>query len=329
MWTRLGMAPGRGRTPLRVGGIAPEEISWGERLAWGVGLSLLLHAALMTVAVVLVPAVLRVAAKQTAATALDPSRVVTFRFPDLVADVAADSRTDEPVATPLLGRFDSKARDRVRDERDTPVPAGGLVADENSIPGERNGRDAGGGADAAQAASRPGSEVAPEGIRPEIADGMPSELVLLTGRPEPPRQGLGARRTPDLGSGGALEFGDYSFSTRAWDYEPYWHNMRARLYAAWRPPAAYTDYGLIQGGWTLVRAVIDRRGHVAGAQVLARDGHESLHRSSYAAMVGAAPFLPLPAQFPDDSLVVTVRFVYMPPDMGRAPEKRRPPGARP
>jgi hypothetical protein len=47
-----------------------------------------------------------------------------------------------------------------------------------------------------------------------------------------------------------------------------------------------------------------------------------LHPASFAAMQGAAPFRPLPADFPDDSLVVTVRFMYLPP--GELPPSDRP-----
>ena len=121
---------------------------------------------------------------------------------------------------------------------------------------------------------------------------------------------------------GALEFGEYAFSTKAWDYEPYWVQMRRKLYAAWNPPAAYRMYGIIDGGWTVVRAVIERDGTLSGAEILATQGHESLHRASLAAMEGAAPFRALPADFPEDKLVVTVRFVYLSPG-ARPPAEAR------
>jgi len=50
------------------------------------------------------------------------------------------------------------------------------------------------------------------------------------------------------------------------------------------------------------------------------EGHQSLHQASLAAMVGAAPFRPLPPGFPDDELVVTVRFIYLPPGAGPPPD---------
>ena len=58
------------------------------------------------------------------------------------------------------------------------------------------------------------------------------------------------------------------------------------------------------------------------ATILETEGHESLHRASLAAMEGGAPFRPLPQGFPDENLVVTVRFVYLPP--GAAPPRDAP-----
>jgi hypothetical protein len=47
------------------------------------------------------------------------------------------------------------------------------------------------------------------------------------------------------------------------------------------------SYGIIQGGWTLVRAVIDRQGHLRSARIVGENGHASLHPASFAAMQGA------------------------------------------
>jgi hypothetical protein len=281
------------------------------RLAWGLGLSALLHVLLFLLGLTLLPAVARRWGT------LEPppqQQVLTFRFRERFADVDETSRTDNPPDTPLLGRFDSQARDRVVDDRDTPIPAGGLRSTENTLPGDPDG----GGTDVGTTAQPggPGSATAaPDPAGAGIADALGSEIAMLTGRSDaaPARAGRGARTESELGEGGALQFGDYSFSTRAWDYEPYWLYMRERLYANWHPPAAYKDYGIINGGWTLVRATLDRRGRLIDARILGENGHQSLHPASLAAMLGAAPFRPLPGNFPEDSLVVTVRFIYLPP----------------
>lgn len=240
-------------------------------------------------------------------------QVLTFRFRDETADATHESRTDQLPTTPFVGAFNAKARDRVRDDRDTPSPIGGQRGLENNISGQRGEADIASGATPAQRGAAPASETNPDGVLPSVIDGLGSEVVSLTGRHEERRRGRGTTFTAETDPGGALEFGEYSFSTRAWDYEPYWHYMRERLYANWHPPSAYRDYGIIPGGWTLVRAVLDRRGRVIRADIVGEEGHRSLHQASFAAMQGASPFRPLPTDFPEDSLVVTVKFIYMPP----------------
>lgn len=287
----------------------------------GVILSLVLHALFAVLAVVLLPVV----ARRLVHPPVEPPQVLTFRFNDRTADVDPSSRVDAAPATPLVGEFASRARDRVRDDRDTPIPSGAVRALENTLPGDASSKPI----EVAQAA--PPSEPQPSDADPRpadpdpgraaVLDGLRSETTLLTGKRVTPERasggGPGARTMEDTGEDGALQFGDFAFSTRAWDWEPYWSYMRKQLYANWHPPAAYRDYGIIQGGWTMVRATLDRQGRLVDCRIVGEKGHVSLHPASFAAMQGAAPFRPLPAEFPDDSLVVTVKFIYLQPGLQR------------
>jgi outer membrane biosynthesis protein TonB len=280
------------------------------RFGRSVGVSLLLHGAFLLAAYLAAPALSRLFAHPEQGPRL---QVVRFRLNEITADVSEASRVDEPPETGFLGRFHSRSQDLVPGDADAPVPAGGVLATENSIPGNAAEEESAGGDALRGAATR--RALSPAGIQPGVRDALPSSVEgMLTGRrTRSGSPGVGARRAHEFADAGALAFGEYAFSTRAWDYEPYWHHMRRKLYAAWNPPAAYRIYGILDGGWTLVRAVIERDGTVSSAQILDTQGHESLHRSSFAAMRGAAPFRPLPADFPEENLVVTVRFVYMPP----------------
>ncbi len=263
---------------------------------------------------------------------------VSFTFAPPFAEVDESSRTMKPQETPLQGRFDSEARDRVRDERDTPYPLGGEPSSDNTVhrggASEPEGAPSRGGAEE-QAPQKKGMAPSESGLR--VADAVGSEVAILTGRREgqhttrrSKKGGAGAERGPGLqstrdpASGGALQFGDFSFSTTAWEFEPYWAYMRSRLYANWHPPAAYKDYGLIPGGWTMVRAVLERSGALRHAEIIGRQGHTSLHPSSFAAMLGASPFRALPKDFPEDSLVVVVRFIYQPPGAGNPRDRGGP-----
>jgi outer membrane biosynthesis protein TonB len=287
-----------------------------DRLALGVTLSLVLHALLLVLALFLMPIL---AGRFASPAPVVPPQVLKFRFSDRTADVDVSSRVDRAPDTPLTGRHASRARDRVRDDADTPLPSSDVRMSENALPGDAASEPRAKG----DASSRSDAEASPSAPVPgqeAVLDGLRSETALLTGkRTAPPRAAGGGpgARTMEGVDDGALQFGDFAFSTTAWEFEPYWYYMRQRLYAHWHPPAAYRDYGIIQGGWTMVRATLDRQGRLLDCRVLGTKGHESLHPASFAAMQGAAPFRPLPVDFPDDSLVVTVKFIYMQPGMQR------------
>lgn len=288
----------------------------------------------LVILVLLLPRYLGAWFGATAVTA--PPEVLSFTMAPPFADVDPSSHTVEPQKTPLLGQFDSEARDRIQDDRDTPFPLGGETSTENTVhrggAAVQGGASAAGGDDANSQESH-GDLALPKDGGTRIADAVGSEVALLTGRRPVARTGgsrPGQAETSQPGPGlqsseiasrsGALAFGDFSFSTTAWEFEPYWAYMRSRLYANWHPPAAYKDYGLIPGGWTMVRAVLERTGALRHAEIIGRQGHASLHPSSYAAMLGASPFRALPADFPEDSLVVVVRFIYQPPGVRHAEE---------
>lgn len=292
----------------------------GERLGRGLGLSIFLHLLFLLLGWYAAPAIGTLLAPLQGHPAVRAETpVVTFRMSDVVADVAAASRVDTPPPTPILGRHHSRAADLVPGNEDTPVPAGGDIGFDNSIAGSGAPEEV--AAEAGKGGAMAASPLPPTaaGLRPGLRDALPtSGGQLLSGRREQSaRPGYGARRSGEFDAEGALAFGEYAFSTRAWDYEPYWVHMRAKLYAAWIAPVAY-QYGIIPGGWTLVQVTVHKDGTIETPRVLQTEGHESLHRSSLAAMEGAAPFRPLPRDFPDETLVVTVRFVYLPPGAGPA-----------
>ncbi len=281
-------------------------------MLWGLGFSVLLHILLLLLGVTLLPVLAR---RWASAEPPLPPQVLTFKFKDNTADVDEASRVQQAPPTPLQGKFASQARDREPGPNDTPIPAGGVTGPENSLAKGAPSQNAA----VASAPPPTDADIAPpnrDAARAVVRDAVRSETAMLTGRQDPPGRVSGTTpqpRTQENGANGALQFGDFSFSTTAWEFEPYWTYMRSRLYANWYPPAAYRDYGIINGGWTVVRTVLDRQGRILNCKIIGQSGHTSLHPASFAAMQGAAPFRPLPPDFPDDSLVVTVRFMYLPP----------------
>jgi outer membrane biosynthesis protein TonB len=235
--------------------------------------------------------------------------------------------------TPLTGAAASRAHDRVPGTKDTPFPAGLDPGFENTLARQSQAK----APEAARSEPPPtDADAVPhpgqDALRAVMRDALRSEKTLLTGKREPADAGTAAGTTPNARTTespddtGALQFGDFEFSTTEWNWEPYWQHMRTKLYANWNPPAAYKDYGIIQGGWTLVRVVLDRNGRIRTCKIIGEQGHASLHPASFGAMQGAAPFRPLPGEFPEDSLVVTVRFMYLPPGVAPGDPRPAPPG---
>jgi len=107
----------------------------------------------------------------------------------------------------------------------------------------------------------------------------------------------------------AEDLGGISLSTYAWDYAPYINAFKRKLVKVWYPPVAFTRLGLISGE-TLIRFTINREGNIIEQQVLKHDGHLSLQQSSENAINAVFPFKPLPSNFPEETLTLTVLMTY-------------------
>jgi hypothetical protein len=106
--------------------------------------------------------------------------------------------------------------------------------------------------------------------------------------------------------------GGISINTTAWDFAPYLLDLKQRIKQHWIPPLAFTALGAIHG-YTKINFRIYPDGRLEGLSVVETNGHESLHRSSLNAIKGAAPFRPLPKDFPEECLDITFGFYYLLP----------------
>jgi len=155
----------------------------------------------------------------------------------------------------------------------------------------------------AQGASEPGDfagETQPEGIGEYIVDGGEENQNVSTGRPSTFRNVYS-----DAARKGAL-----SFNTYDWDFAPYMLAMKRAIQNHMFPPYAFTHMGLISGN-NIVRFTVMPDGRIKGLEVLGSDAHFSLDRTSVRAVESSVPFLPLPADFPEDYLEVTAHFSYV------------------
>lgn len=104
--------------------------------------------------------------------------------------------------------------------------------------------------------------------------------------------------------------GDVSLSTTEWEWAPWIQRFSRKLMRAWFAPPAYYLGVLKEGGWAVVELEIARSGEVLRMDLLEEQGHESLIRSATGALRSVSPMEPLPADFPDKTLVLRVRMVY-------------------
>ncbi len=107
----------------------------------------------------------------------------------------------------------------------------------------------------------------------------------------------------------ADQLGDLTLSTYAWEWASYVNYFRSKLYEVWRTPPAYFSLGMIHG-YTVIRLTIDRSGRMVRNEVLEHQGHSSLQVSSENAVKGVFPLKPLPLDFPDQTLTLTLTLVY-------------------
>ena len=102
--------------------------------------------------------------------------------------------------------------------------------------------------------------------------------------------------------------GGYRLNTYEWNFAPWIRRFANDLQRSWIPPYAY-GLGIIHGR-TEVRVIVERDGVPSRMDVLATEGHESLHKASVAALKACAPYLPLPPDFPENQLVIVFTLIY-------------------
>lgn len=108
------------------------------------------------------------------------------------------------------------------------------------------------------------------------------------------------------------ELGAITLSTYKWQWAPYINSMKNKLERVWTVPPAYYRLGLVHG-YTIILFTIDRGGNLIRMKVLKHSGHISLETSSTGAIKSLFPFLPLPDDFPDETLTITAKLYY--PDL--------------
>jgi hypothetical protein len=234
-----------------------------------------------------------------------------FELPDEVVVVPLEFTLVSPPENPIptdeisqnLSTVSSRASDVVDTEEKTALPHGqGEIPIPDTPSRESEGAEGGGQ-----------SELPP--LPEETTDlGEAFKRSKFISQMSPKREMSMPEQHPDFKNEGSAyaSLGGISINTTAWDFAPYLLDLKHRVKQHWIPPLAFTALGAIHG-YTVVLFRIYPDGHMEGMDVVETEGHESLHRASANAIRGAAPFRPLPDNFPEPYLEVRFGFYYLLP----------------
>ena len=161
----------------------------------------------------------------------------------------------------------------------------------------------------------------------------PNEFGLETPPPfsTPGRQGpsgtLGNSDIPqpelDNPDGNAGPTGDVTLSTTDWNYSPWLQRFGRELMRRWIAPPAYSIGLLKDGGYAVIDIEITRAGKVLRVDLLQEQGHKTLIIAAQSAVRSMNPVEPLPADFPEQTLILRIRMIY---PRYVPPSERRPAG---
>jgi len=142
----------------------------------------------------------------------------------------------------------------------------------------------------------------------------PKAEKTLTPQPQPPgKESRSAAPVPppprfDNRQSRAPVGAEFRLSTYDWNWAPYLKELKKRIQSNIYPPPAFY-MGLVRGR-TFLRFKILQDGSITDFELITYTGHESLMNTSVHSIEASVPFLPLPSDFPEDFLGITVGFYY-------------------
>lgn len=159
--------------------------------------------------------------------------------------------------------------------------------------------DAGAGSVSPPASSRPASDAGgpPATDAPHASSGATGNSDIRQPEMDNPGGNAGLR-------------GDVSLNTTAWNYAPWLQTFGRHLMRRWIPPPAYSMGILKEGGWVVIEVEISKAGKMLRLDVLEEQGHPSLSQAAQNALGSLTPIEPLPADFPEPTLILRVRMIY-------------------
>jgi outer membrane biosynthesis protein TonB len=260
---------------------------------WSVVVSIIVHA------VVLIPAIRNIVPED-----LFKLDEMVIEAPPIEFELVSPPEQPIPTNQPsqYLSTVASAASDESPDNDDSALPRREGVIPLPDTPSEEAGAEGGGDTELPR-------------LPEQVADlGEAFERSKFLTQKSPSRKPSFPEEHPDFKneSSARASVGGITINTTAWDFAPYLLDLKHRIKQHWIPPLAFTALGAIHG-YTKINFRIYPDGSMSALSVVEADGHDALHRSSENAIKGAAPFRPLPDNFPEDYLDITFGFYYLLP----------------
>ena len=99
-----------------------------------------------------------------------------------------------------------------------------------------------------------------------------------------------------------------SLSTYAWEWYPYIQKMKEKIYQFWSVPPAY-GLGLLYGA-SDIKITISRSGKMTFYKMVRHQGSKALQKSSEDVILAIFDLPPLPKNFPDPELGISIQLLY-------------------
>lgn len=106
--------------------------------------------------------------------------------------------------------------------------------------------------------------------------------------------------------GGGDSGSSFQFDAKGVDFGSWLRRFRAQVYSNWNIPYA----AMALHGHTVIRFTIHRDGSISDVIVLQPSTVDSFTKAAFNAIRASNPTVPLPQEYPDDHMVMTVVFYY-------------------
>lgn len=169
-------------------------------------------------------------------------------------------------------------------------------------------------ADSAPAPSNTNQMALPTQSQATMARNDPSKNPLLN---QQPGQGVLSRAIQNVGKysqgttlqnlQGNGDFGpSFQFDAKGVDFGSWMRRFRAQVYSNWMIPYA----AMALHGHTVLRFTIHKDGAITDLMILQPSTVDAFTKAAFNAIKASNPTVPLPQEYPDDHMVMTVIFYY-------------------